>query len=81
MTEPVRIFIDDRGVSVAPGTTVLAAVAGLDPARAERVRSGLAYLTDGRGIRLDADTAVYQGAIFRVVISARTPREESDAHP
>jgi hypothetical protein len=81
MTEPVRIFIDDQGVSVAPGTTMLAAVAGHDPARAERIQSGVAYLTDGRGIRLDAGAAVYQGAIVRIVISARASREESDAHP
>jgi hypothetical protein len=80
MTETVRVFIDDRAVSVPPGATVLAAVACLDPSLAERIRCGSAYLTDGRGIRLDGDAAVFQGAIIRVVISARAPRGEADAH-
>jgi len=80
MTEAVLVFIDDQAVSVPPGTTALAAVASLDPARAERIQRGAAYLTDGRGIRLDGDAAVFQGAIIRVVISARAPRGEADAH-
>jgi len=81
MTEPVRVFIDDHAVSVPPGATALAAVASLDPSLAERIQGGSAYLTDGRGIRLEAGTGVYQGAIIRVVTSARASRNEADAHP
>ncbi len=80
MTETVRVFIDDRAVSVPPGATVLAAVSRLDPSLAERIQVGSAYLTDGRGIRLEASSPVFAGAIIRVVLSARAPRNEADAH-
>ncbi len=80
MTGPVLVFIDDHAVSVPPGATALAAVAGFDPSLAERIQGGTAYLTDGRGIRLEAGAVVYQGAILRVVLSARAARNEADAH-
>lgn len=80
MTAPVRVFIDDQAVTAPAGATVLAAVAGFDPALAERIQSGSAYLTDGRGIRLETGAAVYQGAIIRVVRSARPSPNEADAH-
>jgi hypothetical protein len=45
------------------------------------VRDGTARVTDGRGIALDPDAAVYAGAILRVVVSARRRGEEPDAQP
>jgi hypothetical protein len=81
MTETVLVFIDDRALSVPPGTTVLAAVARVDPSLAERIQGGSAYLTDGRGIRMDPSTPVFEGAIIRVIAPARAPRNEADAHP
>jgi hypothetical protein len=80
MTESVRVFIDDHAVSVPSGATALSAVASFDASLAERIQSGSAYLTDGRGIRLEAGAAVYQGAILRVVLSARAARDGADAH-
>jgi hypothetical protein len=55
----------------------------MDPALADRLRDGAAYVTDGRGIRLPPGEAVNAGAIVRVVVSARggEPRDEADAHP
>lgn len=81
MTEAfVRVFIADHTASVPPGTSALAAVASLDPALAEQIQAGSAYLTDGRGIRLDQASPVFAGAIIRVVRTARAPRNEADAH-
>lgn len=83
MTEPVLVFVNERAVRVPPGATAETAVAALDPSLAERIRSGVGYVTDGRGIRLASGEPVYAGAILRVVVSARREgaRGEADAHP
>jgi hypothetical protein len=52
-----------------------------DPELGRAVRDGTARVTDGRGIALDPDAAVYPGAILRVVVSARRRGEEPDAQP
>jgi hypothetical protein len=57
------------------------AVHAADPALAERLRAGNAYLTDGRGIRLDPAAAVFPGAIIRVIRSARGAEPPPDADP
>ncbi len=69
MTVPV--FVNDRCVSVAPGTTAHAAALAADPSLAESLGAGRAHLTDGRGIRMDLGAIVGAGAIIRVVTSAR----------
>ncbi|HEV8600328.1 MAG TPA: hypothetical protein VGQ69_13280 [Gemmatimonadales bacterium] len=81
MTEPIRVFIDDHPVSVSPGTTSLAAVARFNPSLVERIQSGSAYLTDGRGIRMDPLSPVFAGAILRVVVSARPPDSSRPSVP
>ena len=74
MTESLRAFVNERPVSVPPGATALDAVQAFDPALAARVAAGEAYLTDGRGIRLPADSRLAPGAIVRVILSARMAR-------
>ena len=49
----LRVFVDAHPVDVAPGSTARDAVAARDPAVLSRLDDGTAYLTDGRGIRLD----------------------------
>lgn len=69
-TEPV--FVNDRKVNVPAGTTAEVAVRMVDDVAAAAVAEGKAYLTDGRGIRLEPAAVVGAGAIIRVVIvSAR----------
>ncbi|HEV8612549.1 MAG TPA: hypothetical protein VGQ73_03500 [Gemmatimonadales bacterium] len=80
MSAPVLVFVNDQAVRVAPGVPAVEAVAAHDPGLAEQLRAGSAYLTDGRGIRLDAAVPVFPGAIFRVVRSARAVTDEADAH-
>src|SRR5256712_2652118 len=67
----IRIFVNDRAVSVARGTTVRDAVAVLDRELAELLGSGAAYVTDGVGRRVAGGDPVGEGgAILRVVVSA-----------
>lgn len=80
MTAPILVFVNDQPVRVMPGATAAEAVAACDAALAARLTQGGAYLTDGRGIRLEATAPVFAGAIVRVVESARGARDEADAH-
>src|SRR5437762_1307730 len=68
----IRVFVNERPVSVAPGARVRDAVEQLDRDLAELVGRGAAYVTDGVGRPVDAGDPVGEGgAIFRVVVSAR----------
>lgn len=68
----MRVFVNDRPVSVARGATVRDAVAALDRELAELLGTGAAYATDGVGRPVDGGDAVGEGgAILRVVVSAR----------
>jgi adenosine deaminase len=78
----IRVFVNERPVSVAPGASVRDAVEVLDRELAELVGRGAAYVTDGVGRPVDAADPVREGgAIFRVVVSARQgpPRLSKDA--
>ena len=76
MTEPIRIFVDERPLTAAPGGSVLEAVAGDDPELAAALREGRAYVTDGVGRPIEPTVTVFPGAIYRVVRSARRPGVE-----
>src|SRR5438093_8788510 len=68
----VRVFVNERPVTVARGATVRDAVAALDGDLAGLLASGAAYATDGVGRPVDAADPIGEGgAIFRVVVTAR----------
>jgi len=71
----VTVFVNERPTLVPAPATVLRAVEARDEALLQQLRAGKAYVTDGRGIRLQGDTTLEAGAILRVVVSAR--RQES----
>jgi len=73
----MRVFINAAPVEVEPGTDVCGAVRVHDPDLESRIRSGEAYVTDGRGIEIPGDAGLRAGAILRVVVRARR-RAESD---
>jgi len=79
MTAPIPVFVNDHLVRVPSGAPAGQAVAAHDAGLAVALERGDAYLTDGRGIRLSPEVAVFSGAILRVVVSARGGREEADA--
>ena len=78
MPDTLRCFVNERGLSLAPGATVLDAVAAFDPALAERVARAEAHVTDARGIRVAPEQALSGGTILRVV-PARTTVDVADA--
>ena len=71
MNELVKIFVNERGVEIPPGTPVSEAVRTFDAALGEALLAGAAYVTDGVGRRIDVASSVNEGAILRVVKTAR----------
>lgn len=65
--ESVRVYVNERGVSVPFGSVALDAVRALFPEQADGVASGALHLTDSRGLPVSHDTPLAGGAIFRVV--------------
>src|SRR5439155_20237933 len=78
----LRVFVNEKPVSVTRGATVRDAVEVFDRELAGLLVSGAAHATDGVGRPVDASDPVGEGgAIFRVVVTARTgpPRLSKDA--
>lgn len=63
----VRVYVNERGVSVAHGSTALDAVRVHSPEHARSVAEGTSRLTDGRGLPIDAGHVVSGGLILRVL--------------
>ena len=68
----MRVFVNEHPVDVARGASVRDAVRARDAALAGLLETGGAYVTDAAGRTIDAGDGVGQeGAVFRVVVSAR----------
>lgn len=67
MSESIRVFVNGTGVSVSPGSSVLAAVRAADPEVAAAIESGARAIADSRGIVVDPATVVSGGYVMRVV--------------
>src|SRR5437763_16292016 len=77
----LRVFVNEKPVSVTRGATVRDAVEAFDRELAGLLVSGAAHATDGVGRPVDASDPVGEGgAIFRVVVTARQgpPRLSKD---
>lgn len=75
----IPVFINERLVTVEAGGTAADAVTAADPDWGRALREGRAYLTDGRGIRLESDVMVGAGTILRVIVSARQASPDANA--
>jgi hypothetical protein len=75
----MRVYLNAIPVDLEPGTDVRGAIAAHDPVMAEKVATGLAYVTDARGIELPLDAPLSAGSILRVVVSARRAGAGGDA--
>ncbi len=64
---PLRIYINEKPLTLPAGSTVASALEAFDPAIAARVGGGTAAVTDGRGLPLMLDDALSGGAILRIV--------------
>jgi hypothetical protein len=74
--QAIRVFVNERPVSVPPGTAVQDAVRALDAGLADRLAAGRAYVTDARGIPVEPAAPLGAGDILRVIVSARRGAED-----
>lgn len=63
----LRVYVNERGVSVPTGAVALDAVRALFPEQADDINAGRSRVTDSRGLPIAADTPLHGGAIFRVL--------------
>ena len=74
--DSLRVYVNERGVSVPFGSLAIDAVRELSVEQADAIDAGTMRLTDSRGLPIAADTALVGGAIFRV-LPVRERIEES----
>ncbi|MGH7628829.1 MAG: hypothetical protein ACREOF_05465 [Gemmatimonadales bacterium] len=79
MTGPIRVYVNEQPVDIAPGASAEAAVRALDPALADAVSAGAARLTDGRGIDVAPEAPLVPGSILRAARRARRASADADA--
>ncbi len=75
----MRVFVNAVSLEVGKGADVRAAVSALDDELGQKVVAGVAFVTDARGIEVPLESALAEGAILRVVVSARRAPGELDA--
>ncbi len=69
--DTIRVFIDEAPLAIASGSTVREAVTIHNAALLDPLDNGRAYVTDGRGVRVEPDAPLHGGSILRVVVSSR----------
>lgn len=74
----MRVFINETPFEARDGATVGDAVQGFDAVLGEHLEGGRAYVTDGVGRTIPTEDRVFAGAIYRVVVSARTKPPAED---
>jgi len=75
----MRVFVNAVALEIGKGADVRAAVRALDAELERKLVAGAAFVTDARGIDVPLETGLAEGAILRVVVSARRASGESDA--
>ena len=67
MSDTVRVFVNGVGHDAPAGGTAHDAVALHSADEAASLRAGTLLVTDSRGIPVPADTALFNGAVFRLI--------------
>jgi hypothetical protein len=75
----MRVFVNAVSLEVEKGADVRTAVGALDGELERKLDAGAAFVTDARGIEVPLESALAEGAILRVVVSARRAAGEPDA--
>ena len=65
--DALRVYVNERGVSVPHGSVASDAVRALFPDLAAELDAGRQQLTDCRGLPVEASQPLVGGAIFRVI--------------
>ena len=79
MSDAIRVFVNAAALDLPAGSTVTEAIQAIDPALLDKIASGSALVTDGRGIEIDRSAPLASGAILRIVIRARGRSGDADA--
>jgi hypothetical protein len=81
MPAEIRIFLNDRGQLVPPGTSVRDAIRTALPDLLSACETGEAFVTDGRGLPVALDALLHAGAILRTArVSRRGAGKPPDSH-
>ncbi|MGH7581533.1 MAG: hypothetical protein ACREM9_15250 [Gemmatimonadales bacterium] len=75
----MRVFVNAVPLEIGKDADVRTAVLAHDATLGPKLAAGAAFVTDARGIEVALDSGLAEGAILRVVVSARRPAGESDA--
>lgn len=71
----IRVFVNERGVTLPRGATVLDAITKFSEQDGQALAAGQAKVTDSRGLPLENDAMITGGAIMRL-IAVREKRAE-----
>jgi hypothetical protein len=74
VSQIIRVFVDERPVCIAPGATVLDAVAAQSHQAAQNLKSGKGHVTDGVVRALNLRSPVEAGMIVRTIGRATPPQ-------
>ena len=67
MTDTVRVFVNGKGLDAPKDGTALDAIAVHSAGDAEAVRAGTLIVTDSRGLPVEPETSLFNGALFRLI--------------
>lgn len=71
MPAEIRVYLNDRGLTLTPGATVRDAIRAAAPELLPDCEAGQANITDARALPLELDAELVAGAILRVARSSR----------
>jgi hypothetical protein len=71
MPGDIRVFINDRGHTLAAGASVRDAILAAAPDLIADAEAGMASITDARGLPVNLDDQLSAGAILRASRSSR----------
>ena len=77
MPDTIRVYLNQRAVDLPAGTSVAEAIRRAEPQLSEAMELGKAKITDGRGLDLELDQTLTNGAILRIIVSSRRGPGES----
>lgn len=78
MSTSVRVFVNGQGFDAPAGATALDAIAAHSTSAVDDVRNGILIVTDSRGLPVAADSALFNGAVFRLVPPPHRGRDTAD---
>ncbi len=74
----IRVFVNERGISLPRGATVLDAVRQCSEGDAIDLVAGRAKVTDSRGLPLASDATISGGTIMRVLPVREKPTADDE---